>query len=114
LLSRVVNAQIAIINTMKKSLLSLIAAFISFYAFAQQDSKPTIHAAPHIRTERKELKREHYADRPQKSEMHIHRNKHELHHGKSKQHEWKRNHHTRPVKKGTPHKKRPMTDRRHK
>lgn len=99
---------------MKKTLLSLIAAFISCFAYAQQDSKATMHAAPHIRTERKNIKREHYADRPQKSEMRIHRNKHELHHGKGKQHEWNRKHNTRPVKKGTPHKKRPMMDHRRK
>lgn len=99
---------------MKKTILSLIATFISCIALAQEAKPAQTKVAPHIRTERKELKREHLADRPLKNEMSIHRNKHELHHGRGKQHEWNRNHHTRPVKKGTPHKKRPMMDHRRK
>ena len=65
----------------KKIFLSLIATVLSVFAYAQKDT-PSIapHATPHIRCERKELKREHYADRSQKLEMRIHRDKRELRH----------------------------------
>lgn len=99
---------------MKKLLVSYIALFLSFFAYAQPERKDQKNIDLRIRTERKELKREHYSNRPSKSEFQIHRHRHELHHGKNKQHEWKRKTHMRPVKKATPRKKRAMLDRRNK
>ncbi len=101
---------------MKKILLSLIAAFLVVFSYAQQDASAT-KAIPHIRNERKELKREHIADHGQQSGDRIHRGKRELRHQRDgKVHDWKRNRQQqhRPVNRGNGPHRPPMMDHRHK
>ena len=99
---------------MKKSTFLLIAIFISCFAYAQQDSRVP-NTTPHIRSERKELKREHIADRGLKPDMRIRKEKRELtHHRNGARHEMNQNHPNRPVKKGGMPRRKPMMDHKRK
>jgi hypothetical protein len=90
----------------KKILFSLLFCMMSALAFSQQ--------APQIRTERKELKREHFSAKEQKLEMRIRHDKRELRHMRNGQHhEWNHYRPHRPLQHGIPH-RRPMMDHKRK
>ena len=99
---------------MKKIFLVFIATVITCLAYAQQDGRAP-QTAPHIRSERKELKRERIADHGIKHDLRIRNEKRELHRPRNgNHHELNQKHPNRPVKKGVPHRRKPMMDHKRK
>lgn len=97
-------------TVVKKIFIPLLFVGIAAVSFAQDAPRKI----PPIRSERKELKREHFANREQKLEMRIRHDKRELRHMRNgAHHDWRHNRPHRPMNRPHPH-RRPMMDHKRK